>query len=161
MQVLSVGDHTTVVFTKVLDELTRGVVDEDEDALAAPTDRSYWEGTATKETVSLADRMLKLLQRFDTALNLKYNKFYIGIEKDGQAFNFVKFRPKKTRINFEIKLPQTDQIDATIDDAGLDTLEYNKRYEIYKIRLTKDDIEGKEDILTKLSKQAYDHKINP
>ncbi len=42
MQVLSVGDKTTVVFTTVLDELARGFVDEDEDALAAPTDRAYW-----------------------------------------------------------------------------------------------------------------------
>ena len=81
MQVLSVGDHTTVVFTKVLDELTLGFVDEDEDALAAPTDRAYWEQRATKATVKLADSMLKLLQSFDPTLNLKYNKFYIGMRR--------------------------------------------------------------------------------
>ena len=160
MQVLSVGDQTTVVFTKVLDELTRGIVDEDEDALAAPTDRAYWEQRATKETVKLAGGMLKLLYSLDPALNLKYNKFYIGIEKNGQPFNFVTFRPKKNHINFEIKLPQTDEIDATIDEAGLDTLEYNKRYGLYKIRLAKDDIEKKEDILSSLSKRAYDRTIN-
>lgn len=160
MQVLSVGDQTTVVFTKVLDELTRGIVDEDEDALAAPTDRAYWEQRASKATVKLADKMLKLLQSFDHTLNLKYNKFYIGIEKEGQPFNFVVFRPKKIHINFEIKLPQTDEIDATIDDAGLDTLEYNKRYGLYKIRLAKDDIEKKEDVLRSLSERAYNHRIN-
>ena len=43
MQALKVGEHTTVVFTKVMDELVRGLVDEDEDAEAAPTDRTYWE----------------------------------------------------------------------------------------------------------------------
>src|SRR6266403_1954325 len=36
MQALRVGEHTTVVFTRVMDELSRGVVDEDEDAEAAP-----------------------------------------------------------------------------------------------------------------------------
>jgi hypothetical protein len=41
MQALKVGDYTTVVFTRVMDELSRGVVDEDEDAEAAPADRSY------------------------------------------------------------------------------------------------------------------------
>lgn len=160
MQVLSVGDYTTVVFTKVLDELTRGFVDEDEDALAAPTDRAYWEQRASTTTVKLADRILKLVHSFDPDLNLKYNKFYIGIEKNGQPFNFVTFRPKKNHVIFEIKLPQTDEIDATIDDAGLDTLEYNKRYGLYRIRLAKDDIEKKEDVLSNLSKQAYDRRIN-
>ena len=160
MQVLSVGDYMTVVFTKVLDELTRGFVDEDEDALAAPTDRAYWEQRASTTTVELADRMLKLVHSFDPELNLKYNKFYIGIEKNGQPFNFVTFRPMKNHINFEIKLPQTDEIDATIDEAGLDTLEYNKRYGLYKIRLNKDDIEKKEDVLISLSKRAYERRIN-
>jgi len=55
MQALKVGNHTTLVFTKVMDELSRGVVDEDEDAEAAPTDRSYWEKRGTKATVQLAD----------------------------------------------------------------------------------------------------------
>src|SRR5258707_3015884 len=43
MQTLKVGTHTTLLFTKVMDELSRGLVDEDEDAEAAPTDRNFWE----------------------------------------------------------------------------------------------------------------------
>ena len=87
--------------------------------------------------------MLEILRGFDPTLNLKFNKFYIGLEKNGQAYNFVTFRPKKNLLNFEIKLPQTDDLDIKIDDAGLDTLEYNKRWGLYRLRLTKDDIESK------------------
>ena len=58
MQALKVGEHTTLIFTKVMDELSRGPVDEDEDAEAAPTDRGYWEKRATKATVQLADELL-------------------------------------------------------------------------------------------------------
>jgi hypothetical protein len=36
MQAFKVGEAITLVFTKVLDELSRGLVDEDEDAEAAP-----------------------------------------------------------------------------------------------------------------------------
>ncbi len=79
MQALKVGDNMTLVFTKVMDELVRGLVDEDEDAEAEPTDRAYWEKRATKATVVLADQMLELLRGFDPTLNLKYNKFYIGL----------------------------------------------------------------------------------
>ena len=159
MQALSIGDRITIVFTTVLDELTRGIVDEDEDALAAPTDRGYWEHRATKETVALADRMLELLRNFDTALNLKYNKFYIGIEKDGKPFNFVAFKPKRNHLTFVIKLPQTDETNATIDDAGLDTLEYNKRAGLYQIQLTHEDIRRQPEILVELSKLAYERRI--
>ena len=91
MQALKVGENMTVVFTKVMDELERGLADDDEAAEAAPTDRSYWEKRATTETVALADQMLNVLRELDPSLNLKYNKFYIGLEKDGQPFNFVTF----------------------------------------------------------------------
>ena len=43
MQAFSVGEHLTLVFTTVIDEFSRGLVDEDEDAAAAPADRDYWE----------------------------------------------------------------------------------------------------------------------
>ena len=123
----------TLVFTTVMDELTRGVVDEDEDAESTPTDRSYWEKTAAKGTVALADDLLGVINTFDSSLKLKYNKFYIGLEKDGQPYNFVTFRPKKNQLTLELKLPQTAETDSKIDGAGLDTLEYNKRWGVYRL----------------------------
>ncbi|MCH9054102.1 MAG: hypothetical protein IIA72_24155 [Proteobacteria bacterium] len=160
MQALKVGDYMTLVFTKVMDEFSRGLVDEDEDAEAAPTDRAYWEKRATKATMALADEMLELLRGFDPTLNLKYNKFYIGLEKDGQPYNFVLFKPKKNRLNFELKLPHTDDLDAKIDEADLDTLEYNKRWGLYRLRLTKDDIKSKSDVLKDLSQLAYERRAS-
>lgn len=158
MQALMIGDKTTVVFTKVLDELTRGIVDEDEDALAAPTDRAYWENRATKETVELADEMLEMLRKFDPTLNLKYNKNAIGIEKDGQPFSFVVFMPRKTRINAGVQLPKTDETDALIGNAELDTLEYNRRGGRYRLRLSKDEITTKSEELSALFKLAYEER---
>src|SRR4051812_27676380 len=74
MHALKVGDHTTLVFTKVMDELSRGLVDEDEDAEAAPTDRAYWEKRGSKATVQLADELLGIARELDQSLELKYNK---------------------------------------------------------------------------------------
>src|SRR5687767_8469806 len=99
MQALQIGENITLVCTTVVDELVRGRVDEDEDAEAAPTDRAYWEERATKATVALADDLLQVVRQFDPSLELKYNKFYIGLSRDGQPFNFVQFRPKKNQLN--------------------------------------------------------------
>ena len=143
-----------------MDELFRGLIDEDEDAKAAPTDRSYWERRATKATVGLTDQMLDILRSIDQTLNLKYNKFYIGVEKDGQPYNFVTFRPKKNTLNFELKLPQTNNLDAKIDEAGLDTFEYNKKWGLYRLRLTTKDIRTKPEVLKELSRLAYDRRAS-
>lgn len=159
MQAIKIGSQVTLVFTKVMDELVRGFIDEDEDAEATPTDRAYWEQKATKDTVALADKMLGILHEFDPTLDLKYNKFYIGLEKDGQAYNFVSFRPKKAKLNFEIKLPQTDALDEKIDQAGLDTLEYNKRWGMYRLSLTKKDIVSNSETLKELCQLAHDRRI--
>ena len=39
--------------------------------------------------------------------------------------------------------------------AGLDTLEYDKRWGFYRLRLTMNDIKTKSEILEQLSKLAY------
>ena len=92
MNALRVGQQTTLVFTTVLSELSLGLVDEDEEQ--EPTDRSYWEERGTKETVALADELLKIVKGFDPAFDLKFNKFYIGLARNGQPNNFAIFEPK-------------------------------------------------------------------
>ena len=89
MQALRVGEHITLVFTKVMDELVRGVVDEDETVQASPTDRGYWEEKATKETVGLADKLLEIIKGFDESLELNYNKplyWFIAAKWQGVQF---------------------------------------------------------------------------
>ncbi len=160
MQAIRLGEHITLMFTTVMDELARGVVDEDEDAESTPTDRAYWEKRATKGTVSLADDLLGVLSTFDPSLKLKFNKFYIGLDKDGQPYNFVTFRPKKNQLTLELKLPQSAELDAKIDAAELDTLEYNKRWGIYRLRLTKDDVESKADVIKELARIAFERRAS-
>jgi hypothetical protein len=158
MQALKVGNHTTLVFTKVMDELSRGVVDEDEDAKAAPTDRAYWEKRGTKTTVQLADDLLVIAREIDPSLELKYNKFYIGLSKAGQPFNFAIFRPRKSTINFEVWVPQAEEIDTKIDQAGIEALEYSTRWGSYRLSLHKADIAKSRELLKQLMQTAYQNR---
>lgn len=158
MQALRIGEHVTLVFTTVMDELSRGLVDEDEDAAAAPTDRAYWEKRATKATVALADDLLQVLKEFDPTLELKYNKFYIGVSRDGQPFNFVSFKPRKNQLNLELKLPETEDVDSLIEGAGLESLEYNKRWGLYRLQLSKEQVRTKADVLRQLMHLAHERR---
>lgn len=158
MQALRIGENIALVFTTVMDELSRGLVDEDEDAAAAPTDRTYWEKRATKATLALTDELLQVVKQFDESLELKYNKFYIGLSRDGQPFNFVQFKPKKNFLKLELALPQADDIDAKIEEAGLDAMDYDKRWRHYRVRLTKEQVKSKADVIKELMQLAYDRR---
>ena len=158
MQALKISDDVTVVFTKVLDEFSRGAVDEDEEAESAPTDRAYWEKRGSKATVQLADKLLEIARQFDASLELKYNKFYIGISKNGQPFNFMAIRSRKTTINLEIKLSRSDDVDSKIDAAGIEALEYKSRWGAYCLSLHPEDLSKGRDVLTELIGAAYQNR---
>jgi predicted transport protein len=154
MSGLRVGEQLALVFTTVFDELTRGT--EEEDEAAAVTDRSYWETRGSVETVALADELLQLIHNFAPAVELKYNKFYIGLAENGQPNNFVDFRAKKQNIRIEVKLRQSEEVQHMLDAAELDVMDYDKRWGRYRIRLTKKEIVKNKEVLTKLMKMARD-----
>lgn len=158
VQALRVAGKITLVFTRVLDELTRGLVDEDEEAEAAPADRTYWEARATKQSLAAVDEIMTIVKSIDPSLEPKYNKPYIGIKKNGGAFNFVSFRPKKNTITLELRIPQSDDIDAKIEQAGLETLDYNARWQQYRIRLALNDVKAKAQTLAELIGLAHAHR---
>lgn len=156
MQALNVNGHLTLVFTKVLDELVRGLVDEDEEAEALPTDRAYWESRSSKQMVALTDRLLAMARQIDPTLELKYNRQYIGLSKDGAPYNFVWFNPKRNFLRMQIRLPQTDDLSKQIDDAGLETLDYDRG--AYRFRLSPSEIELKAGVILTLMKIAYERR---
>ena len=158
VEALRVGEHVTLVFTRVLDELNRGLVDEDEDAAATPTDRTYWERKGSKQTVQLVDELFADVKKLDSSLELKFNKFYIGLSKDGRAFNFLEFRPRKSALNLTIPLPRSDEIDKKIDDAGIDTLEYAS-WGAYRLSLPPEAIRAHRSLLVEMLSEAYKIRI--
>jgi hypothetical protein len=155
MSAIKVGEHVSLVFTTVLGQVTLGLVEEDEE-VAEVTDRAYWEERSSKEMVALADDMLEILHTFDPSLVLKYNKFYIGLARDDQAKNYVVFRPRKNAFRFEPRLPQSPELEKKLDEAGLDVMEYDKRWSRYRIRLAKSDVKKHAELLTELLKTAYE-----
>lgn len=153
----AVGLH----FTKILDVFSQGLVDEDEE-VAAITDRAYWENEkGTPATVKVADEILSLAKEITQQpdLQLKFNKHYIGLTMGGSAMNFITFYPNKSATNLSIKLPQTDETTAFIQDNGLDFIRYERSYSRYFIRLKSEDIKRHKEPLSDLLKRAYERRV--
>lgn len=154
MSALKFGDQVTLLFTRVVDAVSLGANDEAEEVQAV-TDRNFWETErGTKETVAVADDMLDLIKTFAPDLELRYNKFYIGLAKDGQSNNFATFRPQKKSFRAEIYIKSSPEIDQQLADAGVDVVDYEKRWGAYRLRLTKNDIKKHSELLLKLLKMA-------
>jgi predicted transport protein len=158
MQALKVGECLTLIFTTVVNELSRGLVDEDEDAEAAPANRAYWEEHAAKPTMALTDELFTLVKQLDPSLELKFNKFYIGLSREGQPFNFVTFRPQKKHVVLHVPLPESDDLDSKIENAAIDTLDYDKRWREYRLRLGSEDIKNNSATLRELMQLAYQRR---
>ena len=151
MQAFKLGEYTTLIFTKVMDELRLG---PEEGPPPPPTDREDWEKRASKATVQLADELFGIVREFDSSLEPSYNKHYIGIFKNGQPLNFCTFRPRKNTINIAIKLARSDEIDRKIEETGIEELSY-ANYGAYRLSLEKNDIAKHREFLKQLMLAAY------
>lgn len=156
MNTIKLGNQISLVFTTVLDEMRLGLVDEDEEVQEV-TDRAYWEHRGSKATVAMADELLGMLTERDDQFALKYNKFYIGLAKNGQPSNLVIFRPKKEWLRLEPRLERSDELTASLEEEGLDVMDYDTRWGRYRIRLSKGDIKKHESFLRDLLTKAYEN----
>ncbi|MBN1450022.1 MAG: hypothetical protein JW963_03330 [Anaerolineales bacterium] len=158
MNVLSLGDQVALVFTKVVDQLPLGLVDEDEE-VRETADRVYWENRGTKKTVALADKLIEMIRTFDADLYLKYNKFYIGLAKNEQPNNFAIFKPKKNYLRLEVRLAPSDALEQKLTGTGLDVMDYDKRNGRYRIRLTEPEVKAHQELLVELLGTAYQNSL--
>jgi len=154
MNAYKVIDDYFLLSTTVLDEMTLGLLEEEE--TREVTDRNYWETVrGTKKTVAIADELLNMISEFVPGYELKYNKFYIGLAKDEQTDNFAIFRARKSGLNMELRLKQSDEIEKKLEGAGLDLMNYDKKWGRYRIKLSKQEVNKHKELITNLLKMAY------
>lgn len=153
MTAYKVGDQYALTFVKVLDEISFGLVDEDE--IIEPTDRAFWETKrGTKKTLNVTDELLKLVNEVEPKATLKYNKHYIGLEVDGAPMNFVTFLPRKAHVLMTIKIPKTVEVDEQLEEVGIETLAYDSQWRQYQIRICSPVTGKQRDILLSLTRQS-------
>lgn len=141
----------SLTFTKVLDRMTIGTDEEEQYEI---TDRKYWENKSTAKMLKAVDSIFADISQFASGFDLKYNKFYIGLSKDGIAKNFVTFKPKKSFLYLVIKGTEDSEKIKLLEEAGLDT-SYTARWKEYNIRLSGyEEYKKHEELLDNLIKDS-------
>ncbi len=154
MNALRVEGKVGLLFTTVLDHVPRGLEGEDEETQEI-TDRNYWESKSNKKMLQAVDQLFTIVKSIDPALELKYNKFYIGLGKQGVSSLFTLFRPRKAFVRIEPKLPRSPELDEKMDAAGLDVMDYDARWGRYRINLQTEDVEKHKELLQEITRLAY------
>jgi hypothetical protein len=122
---------------KVLDLAQNMGWEDDNTSTKALTDRAYWEKRATTKTLGFTDEFFGFVKEvsLDNSLELKYNKHYVGMARNGVADNFLSFKPRKQSVLVAFKIPQDDELTSRVDE-NLDFVSYNSRWRQYLVRFT-------------------------
>ena len=121
-------------FVKVMD-LVELATDEDETTDAEVVDRNYWARTVGNKSLQLVDELFAQLGERENGYELKYNKCYIGLSKNGISNNFIFFTLWKKFIYLQIKVDEKLEITELLEQNGLD-IKYDKRSGCYKIKFS-------------------------
>ncbi len=152
MSAFEIDGDITIVFTKILDEVKLGTLEDDTDA--EPTDRNYWENRASKKMLTLTDAIFKLIQECEPEAKAKYNKYYIGIDRNGIVTNFVCLKPKKNFVRLLARYTLDDGFKANLENAGLD-IEVNPKLNESYIKLTELPKESQLSLIREFISQGY------
>lgn len=109
--------------------------------------REYWVERACEANVAIADQLLSIINSFASGYELKYNKIYIGIQKDGESKNFMSFTPQKKELAIAITVKPTAEFDAILTDKFG---EFKKDDKGYSLKVNTEDTEKKGGFFKKL-----------
>ena len=126
------GDEISLAFTKVLDRINLAPEEDDQYEI---TDRKFWETKGSSKSLVEVDKIFDSMKKgFISGYELKYNKIYIGMAKDGSAKNFLTFRPKKNWLYITYKGNEDSDSLKKAEELGLD-LTYKAACKEYYLKL--------------------------
>jgi hypothetical protein len=153
MKAVVVDDKMTLVFTRVLDASPSMYVEEED---AGPsTSRDDWLTKSTPTMLSVCDSVLEIIREVAPGAQLNYTKHYIGLAFDGLSNNRVIFKPKKQRLHFEVKIAQSEEMTARIEESGIEQLEYDHKYKQYRLSLLPEQAQSEASFLKELISESF------
>jgi hypothetical protein len=151
---IEIDGQVSLIFTKVLDEMSLGLIDEDDQEFEE-RDRNYWDNYKGKEILSVVDELIGFINTPNKNIEPNYNKYHIGLKENGSVNNFIVFNPKKSFVRVAIRMEKSDEVDEIFENSELDFLDYSSRSKRYRFRIKKQELNTNKDLLINLFNKAY------
>jgi hypothetical protein len=162
MKAFRFGDDIGLVFTKILDEMPLGLVDEDEEKDIQPiaTTREFWIKKGFGDALPLADKLLEILNEIENSCQLKYTKINVRFIRNGQLIPYTRLRLRKQgHIVLILVVQKSEEIDALIENNDFADMGYTPKGTRYRIRISAEDFTNKRELLKELilvAKKKYE-----
>ena len=152
---VEVNGAFTLVATRVLDVVQLGMLEEPA-RVTASQDRSVWAQKLSPDMMELVDDLIDLTNEVATGCNPRFRKSYIGYGYGSQTQNFIWFNPQKQSVRTDFSLPEDDETDKMINDAGFD-MTYQTKQCVYRVQVRRDDLEdgNRRAVLSELVGKAH------
>jgi len=106
--------------------------------------------------LDMVDGLHAVLAKLDREYELRYTKYYIGLERAGVVNNFMQFRPKQNFLKLTFTSEASPELEKAMDDAGLDVMGYEQKWHEYTVRVTPKDFQTHSTLLADIIKRAYE-----
>jgi len=155
VEAFRIGGDVRLHFTKVLDRLQYGF---EEEGIAEPADRSYWEKRSNKSMMKLTDELFEIVHSVDPVVTMNYVKHYVGLMREKVAKNYCYFDPKKSFVLMRCKVDDDAKRIEELEGEGLD-VEYKPNYSELWLRFTSSPSEKQIDRIRDVIKLAKTDRI--
>jgi hypothetical protein len=156
MEAWQLTEGIALVFTPVIDQVQRGLDDTNATYERLTYTRAGWEQEVSKDMLAIVDELFSSLHAIDHRFELTYKKYYIGLSYGGSANNIVEFRPKKSFLKLSVYLPHSEEFEKKMDESGVEVLEYDPKWKVYKFRVTPESFKKNRAVYAGLMKSAYE-----
>jgi predicted transport protein len=155
MSAVKIGDKASLLFTKVLDYLPRGLEEEDDAVQLQFVDRSTWEKKSTPAVIAYIDTILSGLKALDPSVTAKYNQSYVGTQIGGKTNNFVYFHPQSHALRMHIRMTPSSELNDELDSRGINWEFENTKAKRYRIRLLQTNFAAQAEFMKELVVRSY------
>jgi predicted transport protein len=152
LNALEVEGFLTLQATRVLDI---SLLQEEEGEVFVAVDRAYWQKRVGAESLALFDTAFAMISELGGEVRPRYNRGYIGMEVGGAVVNFLVIKPRRNRLSFELKLPQSEEVDTLLQSSPFDVADYYTRNGQYRFSVNGPDLAVHADLLRELFRRAY------
>jgi hypothetical protein len=152
LKAFQVGEHLTLIGTKVLD--LRSAVGDDIKTADQPADRAYWNKKTSAESLKIVDRIFEIVKDKTNYKNLQlnYTKPYISFSVDGVSDNFIVMKPRVggyVQLDFN-KIPTEENQEFLESLDQYPTYDRRTRRNVYIFKIKEQELNEPDSIILKM-----------
>jgi uncharacterized protein with ParB-like and HNH nuclease domain len=137
------------------DDLLLNFSNRSEDNEQIHVDRSFWESKANSDALNILDGCFQLFKEIDSEMSLNYVQSYVGLLKNGKAYNCTLFQPTSSYVRTRVYVENPSEWITQLQNAGVSSNVALGKNGRIRIRISKENFTFHRELLRRLFEASY------